>query len=263
MNNKKGPDAGNIDIKRTGDGSDTLISEQFDQPYHSLGGAVAESRYVYFEANGLVDALEPAESLSILEIGFGSGLNIILLLEYIQRMDTDVHVTFHSVEAFPIGPKMAASISFGDKLDVKGYSPLLETIFSNLTPGWNSFTITDQIDLRLFFGTFDAMDLSALRPFDFVLHDPFSPDSNPDGWSPELFSKIASKSADGAMLTTYGAATSARAAMAVAGWHIARYPGALGKREMTVASKDPEKLSHLKRVNESRLIERYEAGEFE
>ena len=30
--------------------------------------------------------------------------------------------------------------------------------------------------------------------------------------------------------------------MVVGGWHTARAPGALGKREMTVASLDPEKL---------------------
>jgi tRNA U34 5-methylaminomethyl-2-thiouridine-forming methyltransferase MnmC len=250
-------------IKKTADGSDTLISRQFDQPYHSLGGAVAESRYVYFEANGLIDSLKSSEDITILEIGFGSGLNLILLLEYIQKLDSNVHVTFYSVEAFPIKPETAATINFGDDVEVEGYSSLLKEIFSDLEPGWNSFSISDKVDLHLFFGTFEAIDLSVIDSIDFILHDPFSPDSNPDGWTPELFSKIADEAADDAMLSTYSAATSARAAMAVAGWTIARFPGALGKREMTVASKNPEKLSHLKRVNETRLIERYEAGDFE
>ncbi|MFO7884188.1 MAG: MnmC family methyltransferase, partial [Desulfobacteraceae bacterium] len=76
-------------------------------------------------------------------------------------------------------------------------------------------------------------------------------------------SEIASASAKDAVLTTYSAATSARAAMAVAGWYIARAPGALGKREMTVASKNPDKLSHLKRVDEERLARRFHDGDFE
>jgi len=48
----------------------------------------------------------------------------------------------------------------------------------------------------------------------------------------------------------------------VAGWKISRAPGALGKREMTLASLDEKNLDGFKRVNEQRLIERYHQGDF-
>jgi hypothetical protein len=51
--------------------------------------------------------------------------------------------------------------------------------------------------------------------------------------------------------------------MAWAGWFIARVPGTLGKREMTLASLNPDLLQPYRRVNEKRLAERYELGEFE
>lgn len=276
-------------IKQTGDGSDTIISETFNQPYHSLGGAVAESRYVYFETSGLADALSNDQDLTVLEIGFGTGMNLVLLLDYVSKSASNPGITFISVEAWPIEPEAARSINFGKNLDYLEYNSLLEGIFSDLNPGWNSIPVTKQVTLLLFVGTFDEMtfispekfhsgsaqsDTAELtntqtvgkfisQPIDFVLHDPFSPESNPNGWTPALFSKIAEIASDSAMLTTYSAATSARAAMAVAGWTIARAPGALGKREMTVASKNPEKLSHLKRVNEKRLVERFEQGDFD
>lgn len=267
-------------IKQTADGSDTLISNQFDQPYHSLNGAVAESRYVYFESGGLVDSLSSSEDLSILEIGFGTGMNLVLLLDYLEKTSSHSAIKFYSVEAFPIDAGTVASVNFGNDVTNPGYGKILAEIFSDLNPGWNNIEISDQVTLYLFVCTFNEMNFKLTgsehevpsekdsgmlirHPFSYILHDPFSPDSNPDGWTPGLFSKIAASASENAMLTTYSAATSARAAMAVAGWNIARAPGALGKREMTVASKNPEKLSHLKRVNEKRLIERYHDGDFD
>lgn len=276
-------------IKQTGDGSDTLISKTFDQPYHSLSGAVAESRYVYFETNGLADALTGGNNLTVLEIGFGSGMNLVLLLDYLSKSADKSSITFISVEAWPIEPETAKSLDFGKEIGYPEYRSLLEDIFTDLNPGWNKITITNQVTLLLFFGTFIEMEFISddtpgkrsekpetsdltetahggkilSEPFDFILHDPFSPESNPDGWTPALFSKIAEFASSDALLTTYSAATSARAAMAVAGWHIARAPGALGKREMTVATRNPDRLAHLKQVNEKRLIERFEAGDFD
>lgn len=249
-------------IKKTGDGSTTLISKQFNQPFHSLNGAVAESRYVYFKTSGLAENLYSGGDLSILEIGFGSGMNLVLLMDYLEKSQADVSVTFTTVEAYPIEPALVSEIDFGEELRYLEYRSLLQRIFSTLSPGWNRHQITPDIKLNLFVGMFDEPDYPEDAEFDYILHDPFSPDSNPAGWTAELFKTIADHSISNAMLTTYSAATSARAAMAVAGWNIARAPGALGKREMTVGSLNPEKLSHLKRVNEKRLIERHESGEF-
>lgn len=266
----------NFSIEKTGDGSDTLFSTEFNQPYHNRAGAVEESRYVFFESTGLDQQLKTGSNMTVLEIGFGTGLNLILLLDYLKKAHILAAVTFYSVEAFPITPEIASNIRFGNDLDHLDYSSILKTIFSDLNKGWNRFEITNQVTLNLFMGGFSEMEfdesseeLNATfrekilsQPISYVMHDPFSPESNPDGWTPELFSKIADASAADAMLSTYSAASSARAAMAVAGWKIARAPGALRKREMTVASLNPEKLSHLKRVNEERLIKRLKDGEF-
>ena len=261
------------EIKKTGDGSDTLISKSFDQPYHSLGGAVTESRYVYFESTGLDQVLSNKTDLNILEVGFGTGMNLVLLLDYLRKSDHQTTVNFFSVEAFPIDSETASKIDFGDSLSHLDYNQMLSDIFADLTHGVNRFDIRPNLTLYLFVGTFkefsqlpDSEDRSSIPDelrFDFVLHDPFSPYSNPAGWNPELFSAITKVCNPDAVLSTYSAATSARAAMASAGWFVARAPGALGKREMTMASTNPDKLAGRKRVNEKRLVERLEAGDFE
>jgi len=248
-------------IIRTGDGSTTLISKIFDQPFHSLGGAVAESRYVYFEASGLADQLMDSapKNLNVLEIGFGTGLNLVLLIDYLKRSASNHTISFTTVEAYPIQADLVSEIYFGPELKSINYHDLLADIFKQIVPGWNFHNISKNLTMNLFFGMFDELNNPNDLRYDFILHDPFSPDSNPAGWSADLFAKLSSWSSDEAMLSTYCAATSARAAMAAGGWKIARAPGALGKREMTVASLNPNNLSHLKRVNEQRLIERFQS----
>src|SRR6056297_3661967 len=141
--------ASGTEIKNTGDGSDTLISGAFNQPYHSLSGAVAESRYVYFETSGLADELSDSKDLTLLEIGFGTGMNLILLLDYISKSNSTSTVHFYSVEAYPIDQKTADSIRFGDEIDSPEYSKLLASIFSGLKSGWNTVAVSEKVTLHL------------------------------------------------------------------------------------------------------------------
>lgn len=270
----------NPNIESTRDGTTTLYSEQFGQTYHNRAGAVTESRHVFFETPGIPRLLADQKNLSILEIGFGTGLNLVLLLDYLNKTKSKSNILFRSIEAFPIDPQTASKFDFGSELEYLGYPSLLENIFSGLSVGLNRIEVNEQVVLELFVGDFEEAgkifknkaDTSDTPPpakrtrgtplkgrvsFNFIFHDPFSPDANPEGWTSELFKTIATVSADDAILTTYCAATKARAAMAAAGWYIARAPGAPGKREMTVASLSEGKLEGLKRVNEKRLVVRF------
>jgi tRNA U34 5-methylaminomethyl-2-thiouridine-forming methyltransferase MnmC len=139
-------------------------------------------------------------------------------------------------------------------------------IFSNLTPGWNRFEISEQLTLWLWYGLFSDMEMpppGQEQRMEFFFHDPFSPEVNGELWTREVFEKLTSIASDDAVLATYCAATSARAAMAAAGWNTARAPGALGKREMTIASLDKSKLTGFKVLNNQRLIERFNRGDFD
>ncbi|MCC5941600.1 MAG: tRNA (5-methylaminomethyl-2-thiouridine)(34)-methyltransferase MnmD [Balneolaceae bacterium] len=255
-------------IRETKDGSSTLFSSQFDQHYHNPNGAVAESRHVFFETTGLSRELASENALTIFETGFGTGLNLLLCLDYLHKSSRKTPVTFKSIEAYPIAPETAEKLTFGDEPFLNQQVPLLANIFDQLTPGINHFEISPLLQLELFYGYFDEYPgFSTVSEADntgchFILHDPFSPEVNPELWTPDVFKKLFSVSSPQAVIATYCAATSARAAMAVAGWNVARAKGALGKREMTVASKSADKLSLFKRVNEKRLKERFEKGDF-
>lgn len=254
----------------TRDGSTTLYSSRFKQHYHNPNGAVAESRYVFFETPGTLQALENRSEINILEVGFGTGLNLILLLDYLQRRAPETRVTFHSIEAFPIDPEVASALDFGKEFRLHTPSPSerLQNIFRESHAGMNTFNPDERVQLNLFIGFFDeyirwlAKSAEKAIRFDFIFHDPFSPEVNADLWTPGVFRDLAALSHPEAILSTYCAASSARTAMAVAGWKPARASGALGKREMTIAALSGKELDRFKPVNEKRLIDRFKAGDF-
>lgn len=256
-------------IKKTGDGSTSLYSPKFDQLYHNPNGAVAESRHVFFETNGLLNALKKRTSVNILEVGFGTGLNLLLTLDYLDKLNLETKVTFYSIEAFPIDADITEDFEFKNEPGLQKSLPILRTVLQDIYPGMNRIQLTDQLSLHLWFGFFDDLfvehEKSSLinHKIDFIFHDAFSPEVNQELWTPDVFGKMASISNSDAVLSTYCAASAARAAMAVAGWKIARAPGALGKREMTIASLNTDKLETFKRVNEKRLAERFETGDFD
>ena len=257
-------DSNSTSITITKDGSTTLYSSRFNQHYHNPNGAVAESRHVFFETPRLPDAIKQKKALNIFETGFGTGLNLLLLSEYLKQSESQTVVNYYSVEGFPVDSQTAGKFDFGDNPELNKTKPLMTDIFDHLQPGLNKFKLSEYLTLHLFIGLFDEFFKTnqVNKKIDFVLHDPFSPEANPDLWTVPVFQSLASISCSDAVLTTYCAATSARAAMAVAGWNVARAKGALGKREMTVASLNPEKLDSFKRINEKRLIERFERGDF-
>lgn len=245
----------------TKDGSHTLYSHRFNQHYHNPNGAVAESKHNFFEVNGLYDALKERPEITILEIGFGTGLNLLLLADHLLQNSLGTRVTYHSIEAFPVDAKTTASFNFAEHLNHPEIAEILPDIFANLKPGHNTFTVQPNIEARIFYGLFDDFTYDNLQA-DLIFHDAFSPDVNPELWTAETFTKLKSLSTSDAILTTYSAASKAKGAMAAAGWHLASAEGALGKREMTVASLNPEKLERFDSVNAERLARRYEEGDF-
>ena len=245
------------------DGSSTLYSNTFGQFYHNPNGAIAESRHVFFQSPGIDRHLRQNRSLNILEVGFGTGLNFLLSLDYYLKHEASEPLHFYSVEAYPITAETARRLNYAELINRPELSGLLPDIFKDLKKGLNTFEPIQgkDVSLHLFVGRFEEVNFPPFHA-DFIFHDPFSPEVNEELWTEEVFQKLLSYAGTEGILATYCAASKARGAMAAAGWKAARAPGALGKREMTLASPEAEKLKGFKRLNESRLAERYRKGDF-
>jgi tRNA U34 5-methylaminomethyl-2-thiouridine-forming methyltransferase MnmC len=201
----------------TGDGSHTVYSSHFDQHYHNPNGAVAESRYVFFETSSLKEAISERDHITILEVGFGTGLNLLLLIDYCLAQNSPPTIDYYSVEAFPLSADIAAEFNYQEHLHHPELADHLEEIFRNLSDGMNEFALTDNISLHLFNGMFEDFAAEKVNA-NYIFHDAFSPDKNPDLWSGKVFKKLKQFCADDVVLSTYSAASKAQGALAWAGW---------------------------------------------
>lgn len=261
VSKKPSDDLKEPDLKITKDGSHTLFSHRFNQHYHNPNGAVAESKHNFFEVNGLYDALKTETGLTILEVGFGTGLNLLLLMDALAEFDSKTHIRYYTIEAFPVDSETAAEFNFAEHIANPELADKIVSIFSKMQEGINRFEISEKLDVTVFNGLFKDFPIHDLNA-NFIFHDAFSPDVNKELWIGKIFKKLKALSATDVIMTTYSSASKAKGAMAWAGWKLAKTRGALGKREMTVAALDPDQLQGLERVDEERLANRYEKGDF-
>src|SRR5690625_3986661 len=96
------------------DGSHTVWSERFRQYYHNPNGAVAESHHVFFDTPRLLDRLGGEDTFEIFEMGFGTGLNLLVLASLVKELgqqEKAPEITFRSVEAVPLSRDQAAELN--------------------------------------------------------------------------------------------------------------------------------------------------------
>lgn len=246
----------------TRDGSHTVYSSQFDQHYHNPNGAVAESKYVFLEQTGLLDELRNRDHITILEVGFGTGLNLLLLMDHCLELDSTTQIEYYSIEGFPLNAETVQHFNYGEHLNHPELTIHLPKIFDHLTEGINHFELAGNISLHLFYGMFEDFNPGNIKA-NYIFHDAFSPDTNPDLWTGNVFKKIRTFCSEDAILSTYSAASKAQGALAWAGWNVAKTQGALGKREMIIAASNPDRLGGYERINEKRYAQRYENGDFD
>lgn len=212
-------------IKITGDGSSTLIHPIIGDSYHSLYGAVAESEHIYIGA-GLGSVNLP--KLSILEIGFGSGLNALLTLEAAQR--SGQRVEYSAIELYPIEEQVAEQLSYAS-------SPHFLSLHKSEWGRWVDITPTfrlKKIRADLVGYNFEQGYESA---FNLVYFDAFAPESQPELWSEDIFRAIYNSMASVAVLVTYSSKGVVKRALRSVGFQVSRLAGPEGKRHIIRAVK--------------------------
>lgn len=210
------------ELQETADGSHTLFIPEMDEHYHSVNGAVQESRHVFIEA-GLHH--QAKKDITVFEIGFGTGLNAFLTL--LDAEENGRKVDYHSVELYPLEQELVQSLNYG-----KVICPEKEDLFQALHAApWNeTANITNLFTLHKIQGDNNTCPLP--EGIDLVYFDAFAPDKQPEMWNQEIFDRLYAHMAQGGILTTYCAKGAVRRMMKEAGYSVERIPGPPGKREM-------------------------------
>lgn len=214
----------------TQDGSKTLYRKDLDEQYHSLFGAITESKHVFISA-GLAP-LSGISSVTVFEAGFGTGLNCLLAALFAIEHRIDMH--YYTVENFPLPEMVTSQLNYGELLG--GEAPAL--FQSILEAAWDENVVVHrQFTLRKIMADLVLDDIILPDQADVVFFDAFGPDKQPEMWTSSIFCKVAELTASGGVLVTYSAKGEVRRRLASAGFSVERLPGPPGKREMIRGTK--------------------------
>lgn len=207
----------------TQDGSRTLRSERIGEQYHSVHGAVQESMHVFIHAG--LRALH-ASSMSVLEVGLGTGLNALLTLR--EARVRAVRVEYTALEPYPLPMELLAAVDHPTALD----EPALREPFDRMmrAPIGTASVIDPCFTFSLLDRPVQAVDDT--QCYDVIYFDAFGPAVQPDMWTRDVFERMHRALREGGLLVTYCAKGEVRRTMQAVGFRVERLPGPHGKREM-------------------------------
>ncbi|WP_142809067.1 FAD-dependent 5-carboxymethylaminomethyl-2-thiouridine(34) oxidoreductase MnmC [Tepidiphilus olei] len=208
----------------------------YDDVYHSVHGALAQSRHVFLGGTGLPQAWAGRAHFAILETGFGLGGNFLATWaawrsdpRRAQRFD------FVSLEKHPLTAEDWRRVWAQGESELRPLALALGQRLPPLVPGIHTLEF-DEGRVRLFLVYHDAAAIEEIEGrFDAVYLDGFAPTKNPAMWSEPLLAAIARRMKPGARLATWCAAGEVRRRLAASGLSVRPAPGFAGKREMTIA----------------------------
>ncbi len=215
-----------LKIITTQDGSHSLLNEALDETYHSRHGAVQESEYVFIEKglNFMLDS--DKESVSILEVGFGTGLNALLTVNSSEK--SKINIAYSTLETHPIPEEIWSTLNYSTN------KFLFEKIH---TSAWNEWVaVTSHFKLLKREESLQAVNLSD-QQFDLIYFDAFAPNKQPEMWEHSLLQKISKSMKSGAVFVTYCAKGQLKRDLKSLGLVVESLPGPPGKREMVRAIK--------------------------
>lgn len=216
----------------TGDGSSTIHIPEWNEQYHSKHGALQEAKHVFIDMGLIpVSAIEGLTDISILEIGFGTGLNALVTYEAATILKKSIN--YVGVEAYPVALEEVEKLNFG----TSHKEPLMIEFYKQIhTCNWEQqVKITESFKLNKQKKYFQ--DIEDFEMYDLVYFDAFGARVQPELWSVEIFKKMFTALKSNGVLVTYAAKGSVRRAMLEVGFLVERLPGPPGKREMLRATK--------------------------
>lgn len=220
------------EIKTTKDGSKTLFISELDENYHSHNGALQEAEHVFIK-NGL--NLINNYEINILELGFGTGLNVLVTINEYLKTDKNHVINYFSLEKYPINESEVNDLAYFELFDNPEFKNIYQKI--HLSDWEKSVEIINGFNLKKIKCDFFDLKNIDLPEINLVYFDCFGARVQPDLWEKPLFELVADKMAINGLLTTYSSKGSVRRALKELNFQVEKKQGPPGKREMINAIK--------------------------
>ena len=206
-------------------------SLRYGDIYFSSIDGLAESRAVFLDGCGLPDAWATRRRFTVAELGFGTGLNILALLDLWRRTrPSGARLSIFSVEAHPLsrGEAERALLSWPE---LAPSAQALLAAWPAPRRGFHCIDLPDDVTLDLYVGEVGEALARWSGRADAWFLDGFAPARNPQMWRDEVLAAVARLSATGARVASFTVAGQVRRDLAAAGFDVHKRPGFGAKRE--------------------------------
>lgn len=211
------------EIIQTLDGSTTIHLEEWGECYHSKHGAIQEAKHVFIK-NGF--SLFDEKPISILEIGFGTGLNA--FITFLEANKKKQPINYVGVEAYPVAADEVLMMNYVTELSANEQDDVFKRMHES---NWDeTIVLTDLFTLtkrKQFF-----QDIDDVGVFDLIYFDAFGYQVQPELWSTEIFRRMYAALKPNGVLVTYAARGVVKRSMIEVGFKVEKLAGPPGKREM-------------------------------
>jgi tRNA U34 5-methylaminomethyl-2-thiouridine-forming methyltransferase MnmC len=215
-----------IEIRQTADGSNTLYLPELDETYHSSHGAIQEAIHVFIE-HGLTFLGQDKKTISIFEMGFGTGLNAFLTAQWAQKNQREIR--YIGIELHPVPKEIWTQMDyFQDEEEM--YSKIMST-------EWGTYNDIHS-DFHLKKIEQDIHELQMVEKVDLIYFDAFGPRAQSEMWDLPVLTKMYELLNTGGVFVTYCAQGQMKRNLKSLGFQLESLPGPPGKREMTRAIKN-------------------------
>jgi len=186
----------------TKDGSYSLRSLFFQENFHSLSGALEETK-IKFTAPSDLQRFK-GKSINVLDICFGLGYNSASLFDELIKQKS--YLNWYALEI----DKKPLEYSLRNKSFLELWAPKVKKIFESL---YQNDCFEDQyLKCRILWG--DAREkinvIPSANKFDLIYLDGFSPQKCPQVWTIEFLSKVTEKLNPQGYLITYSSSAAVR-----------------------------------------------------
>lgn len=180
---------------------------------HDVRDPLAEAAEVFVAPAAAGRPPRAGETLRIVEIGFGRGVNTAMALRALHEAGTALEVDATGYEPYPerLAPWPPCPAA------LRPWAPWWGVAIGLWSPsGRGAWRVEVRRETA-------ARGLEAVgRRFDWFFLDLFSPARHPEDWEPDLFAALRGAAAPGAVLTSYCTARSVREGLQAAGWAVER-----------------------------------------
>jgi len=220
-----------LTIVTTADGSNTIFNNEVGENYHSRNGALQESRHVFVNSGlHFFLAANKSSSVSILEVGFGTGLNFLLSADYCSI--ENVNLNYTGIEAYPLSPEMISHTGYGQYVSAALWQQFLYAYPESL-----SHKVQIDALCQLQVPHCKLVDFQSDKLYDVIYFDAFASVNQPEMWNEEAITHTLKFLKPGGIFVTYAITGNLKRIVKSLGLKVEKAPGAPGKREMLRAVK--------------------------